>query len=185
MQEKCPVLRVQYKDYMNLEELRKPWHLSHAKNKDFPYASRTINGNETYMHRYIMGLQKGDKRVVDHLNGQGQDNRRENLEIVPASINLARSPRKRKEHRGVHLEEATGKFRAKLLSHDLIRFDTKEEAALAVNIAKEAHYGTDQKVRLNQIPEGVHLSEEQKQKVLARVAKIKAKEWASRNRSPK
>lgn len=33
------------------------------------------------MHRDILGLQKGDGRIVDHINGNPLDNRRENLRV--------------------------------------------------------------------------------------------------------
>lgn len=46
------------------------------------------------MHRFIMGVPTGpnDDRVVDHLDHDGLNNRRENLEITSQEINMARSP---------------------------------------------------------------------------------------------
>lgn len=44
------------------------------------------------MHRFIMGVPTGadDTRVVDHLNDNGLDNRRENLNICTQEENLSR-----------------------------------------------------------------------------------------------
>jgi hypothetical protein len=46
------------------------------------------------MHRFIMDVPPGtvDGRVVDHLNHDGLDNRRENLEIITQEENMRRSP---------------------------------------------------------------------------------------------
>lgn len=35
------------------------------------------------MHRMIMGCNRGDGKQVDHINGHGWDNRRDNLRILP------------------------------------------------------------------------------------------------------
>jgi len=45
------------------------------------------------MHRFIMGLPPGkfDERVVDHINHDSLDNRRENLEIITQEENMKRS----------------------------------------------------------------------------------------------
>lgn len=48
------------------------------------------------MHRVIMGLDAYDKRVVDHINGDKLDNRRDNLRICTQADNT-RNTRKRKD----------------------------------------------------------------------------------------
>lgn len=50
------------------------------------------DGPAIRMHRYLMGLGvwDSDKRVVDHLNGNSLDNRRENLEVVTQEENMNR-----------------------------------------------------------------------------------------------
>lgn len=47
------------------------------------------------LHRFIMRAQDGTH--VDHLNGDGLDNRRENLEVVTPRENYERSQRKKRE----------------------------------------------------------------------------------------
>lgn len=60
------------------------WRL-HAKG----YAKASGPGNTTLlMHRLLMGLDKTDRRWVDHINGNRLDNRKTNLRVVPPSVNL-------------------------------------------------------------------------------------------------
>lgn len=63
-------------DYEYVSKYR--WHLSVCANT--LYARKSSNP-KIMMHRYILGLQKNDKRVVDHINHNGLDNCRENLRI--------------------------------------------------------------------------------------------------------
>lgn len=54
---------------------------NHAKT----FYAKTKNGS---VHRIVMNLKKFDKNIVDHINKNGLDNRKNNLRIVNNSINL-------------------------------------------------------------------------------------------------
>lgn len=63
------------------------------------------------MHRQIMGLETGDPREVDHVNGDGLDNRRSNLRVVDKreqQQNLRSHGDSRSKYRGVSLHKRTG-----------------------------------------------------------------------------
>lgn len=67
-----------------------------TKYKDHYYAITDVkqpNGNNTtlYMHRLIMGAEKG--LVVDHINRDGLDNRRNNLKVITQKENTLTSMR--------------------------------------------------------------------------------------------
>lgn len=73
------------------------WYASRESRDTKWYAIRriTVSGRRVKirMHRFILGLGTGfeDDRVVDHLNHDSLDNRKENLEIISQEENMARS----------------------------------------------------------------------------------------------
>ena len=99
-----------------------------------------------HMHRVIAGLTRDDKRVVDHVNHDKLDNRRDNLRICSAAENL-RNQTSKKRYKGVFL--LAGKRKKKWQSiiifnrerHYLGTFATQEEAAMAYNAAAVKFFG--------------------------------------------
>lgn len=101
-----------------------------------------LNEKKTYkyittLHRKVMNCP--DDMIVDHINGNGLDNRKENLRVCSYSQN-AHNRRRNNEQPGVYFENFTGRYRAEIYANCekffLGRFDTFEEAAKVRNEAK-------------------------------------------------
>jgi hypothetical protein len=114
------------------------------------YAQRIIHlhdGSRTTirMHRFLMP----DAEEVDHVNGDGLDNRRANLRVASRSDNK-RNERKRLDNtsgfKGVHWDSGHMRWRAKIMVDGknirLGRFHLLEEAARAYDAAARVHFGT-------------------------------------------
>lgn len=56
------------------------------------YVAAWIGGRTVYMHRMIAGAEKGQE--VDHINGDGLDNSRENLRIATRAQNCRNTPKR-------------------------------------------------------------------------------------------
>jgi hypothetical protein len=93
------------------------------------------------MHRYILGIT--DSRLVDHINGDGLDNRRANLRIADNSQNTVNSRRKRISSTGYPGVSVEGKrFRAKMTFRgQFISIGWFDSAAEAHNAFRAAHIG--------------------------------------------
>jgi len=74
---------VDAEDYEWLSQYK--WHVQFADYKRTCYAARNGRGTSVFMHRMIMKPPKG--KVVDHINGNGLDNRRCNLRICSRKEN--------------------------------------------------------------------------------------------------
>lgn len=95
-------------------------------------------GRDLPMHREILGLEPNDPRRVDHVNGDGLDNRRTNLRTCTPSENTCNSVRPAKNssgYRGVTWSTKAGKWQVNVTKNKrryfLGYFDCKEEAAAA------------------------------------------------------
>lgn len=105
------------------------------------------------MHRVIMNTMEG--MDTDHINGDGLDNRRENLRICTTSQNMANQIKTRgvSKYKGVVWDRARTKWAARVKINKkaifLGRFDNEEEAGLAYNVAAQKYFG--EFARINQI----------------------------------
>lgn len=122
------------------------WHISDVtKNgRNTMYAHTTINGNKVSMHRLIIYTRVG--LLVDHKNGNGLDNRKENLRICTRSQNLMNRDATRKNIYGYKgVESNNGRFSARIKvdgkRHYLGTFATPKEAAVAYNEGALKYHG--------------------------------------------
>lgn len=115
------------------------WHVL-GLNK--PYARRTLRDrdrNHVLMHRVITGARPG--QMVDHINGDGLDNRKRNLRLVtPEQNNLNRRKAKNKTSGflGVSIDQNhyRSRFRYGGKKIHLGMFDNPFEAAVSYDMAK-------------------------------------------------
>lgn len=128
-------------DFEDYSELRQhTWFLTEGG-----YAFRhEEDGNGTVrMHREIMGLGKDDDQIVDHINGERLDNRKDNLRIlanVGANNQNVASRRGSSKYRGVYFDEDRDKWVA--MGHKQVdgesksvfvgRYETEEAAHEAI-----------------------------------------------------
>lgn len=120
------------------------WYVQ--KNRKTLYATNTWMRKITMMHRLIMGNPKDSNIVVDHINGNGLDNRKSNLRLITRRDNVLRS--------GCHSHNKVGykgvrKFGKKYYTYATIngkqtcigKYTTPEEAAHAYDDAVFKEYG--------------------------------------------
>ena len=98
-----------------------------------------------YMHRLLMGLGRGDRRQVDHVNQDKLDNRRANLRICDDALNRqnGRSLGGSSRFRGVSFVRRRNKWEAYAnldgRRHHLGYFDSEIAAAEAASEFRAAH----------------------------------------------
>lgn len=125
-------------DYENLAKFK--WHAGqYGKTwyaKRLVWDSKLKKGKITRMHHYVMPLREG--LMVDHINGNGLDNRKSNLRLVTKAQNMMNAGRRRNTGKwgvGVAWHKQNSKWRAYItLSKRQISlgcFDNPEEAQRA------------------------------------------------------
>jgi hypothetical protein len=100
------------------------------------YAQMWWNKRVTLVHRWILGLEVGNKLIGDHINGDPMDNRRANLRAVTASGSSQNvAGRGKSKHRGVvwyrDAWAVAVKFHGKV--HHRYGFENEAEAAVAAD----------------------------------------------------
>lgn len=113
------------KDFNNIK-----WCVS--KNRNNLYVQKRTNKGKIYLHRYILGNPKG---IVDHINHNTLDNRKNNLRIVNNADNLRNGVKRANNTtgvNGVYYRKDRNKYVARIKvnykSINLGSFDTLEEA---------------------------------------------------------
>ena len=125
----------------------------HAKtNKYTAYAARREKGTGPqrkciYLHRYLLKVKPGE--MVDHKDGNGLNNTRENIRIATNSQNgmnrRLKSPGKSSRYKGVSWGKMQGSWLAHIMKNNKTRhlgsFSTQEDAARAYNKAAIELFG--------------------------------------------
>ena len=130
-------------DYPNLNKYK--WYT--ATSGKYLYAGiKTSDGKLVLMHRQIMGFPS--YVYIDHIDGDGLNNRRSNLRLVNNSLNqLNRHSQVNNTsgYRGVYLHKLSGKWEARFRiegkNYYLGLFDTPEVASLAYEYKRKEVVG--------------------------------------------
>ena len=135
------------------------WYCMTRRHHKYAAKSFRVNGVKTVlqMHRFVLNLFDSSK-MIDHINGNGLDNRKENIRICTASDNAKNKilPASNKSgFKGVCWHKRDKKFYAQIKVNNKMQylgvFDCPIEAAKAYNIGALKHHG--QFARLNTIPQ--------------------------------
>lgn len=133
------------------EELnRYQWRLLKSSRGTAPcYAVRSEpgrHGAKVLLHRDVTKAPRG--KVVDHINGNGLDNRRASLRVCSYSengMNRGKATTNASGHKGVHWDKDRQKWRAQINVRGKQRmlgsFDTPEKAAAAYAAAAAEGHG--------------------------------------------
>lgn len=111
------------------------WSINTHSNPNTRYATSTTHGKRVYLHRLIMGLgdYKTDKRIINHIDGNGLNNKRSNLEICDTLYNSQSFRRHHSNIGCVYFDKSmtrVKRWKAVIIINKIKhqkRFDTEEE----------------------------------------------------------
>jgi hypothetical protein len=139
---------VDFDDFKTISRFK--WCVQDTRgNKKF-YAKRSIrfgggHSRVEMMHRIILGV--GPDKIVDHINGNGLDNRRINLRVCSISQNLMNTDKKRgcsSKYKGVYRHSPsawTAYIGSKKNTIFLGCFKDEREAATAYDVVAKNKFG--------------------------------------------
>lgn len=86
------------------------WYIHHQPNTKYCRFNITIDEKKTTLalHRFLMNLKHGDKRVINHKDGNGLNNKRSNLEICDVMYN-SQSLNTKKRFGGIYFDNRVKK----------------------------------------------------------------------------
>lgn len=119
----------------------------------YRYAIRTAPSGSEYLHRLIAGAERGE--VVDHINGNTLDNRRDNLRVCTHQQNIfnCKCRPSKSGFKGVYLYHDKRRWAATITVGGkrtwLGLFDDPKEAARAYDAAAKERFG--EYARLNNV----------------------------------
>lgn len=110
----------------------------------FGYGTCTLSTLNIRLHRFIMNAPKG--LVVDHINGDRLDNRKENLRLCSIKENIRNSKKHKDNTSGYRGVSTIGRLWRAYIVVDrkqisLGCYKTREEAALAYNRGATLYHG--------------------------------------------
>lgn len=122
------------------------WHSVDMDKSGRYYATCSIKSKTVYMHRMVMGAQSGE--TIDHIDGNGLNNSRDNLRfVVPSQNNMNQKVRNDNTsgHKGISWCPDREKYQVYInidrKRKSLGRYKTLEEAIYVRDQAVKAHYG--------------------------------------------
>lgn len=131
--------KVSDEDYARVSAFK--WYAARVKRGAYIYACRGVAGRRLGMHTFLAGM---EGCVVDHINGDTLDNRRENLRAVSYSTNaqnITKPPRGNTGVRNVY-RNRRGHYIAKLVrdgrQHYLGSFRSVDAAQAAIAAYSQA-----------------------------------------------
>lgn len=120
------------------------WHAKTRKNTSYAATNVKIDGRYRWrtMHRLL--LQPPVGMVIDHINGNGLDNRRCNLRVCTQAENMRnRRPYGKSQYLGVALDQTKRRpWRVTCGKRHIGGFETEVEAALAYDAVARVAYGS-------------------------------------------